>query len=74
LQLELEMANDELLYEMLTNYRDSCNERNIQMSVEEIRTLVLIWNERKDYRIDDFGLRTNVNYFEIRGFIASSDF
>ena len=74
LQLELEMANDELLYEMLTNYRDSCNERAVQMSPEEIRTLVLIWNSRVDYRIDDFGLRTNVNYFEIRGFIASPDF
>jgi len=74
LELELEMANDELLYEMLTRYRNSCNERNIQMSVEEIRSLVLVWNQRVDYRIDDLGLRTNVNYFEIRGFIASSDY
>ena len=64
--VELHMANDEVLYRRLRAYMNQCQEYNSQMSTIQIRNIVVNWNGELDYLIDNHNLVHSVNWENIR--------
>ena len=73
-EIELHMANDQTLYSMITEYRNTCV-RDIQpMLVSHLINLVTLWNRQlTEGNYDDFDLRNNVNYLKLRRRIENND-
>ena len=64
--VELHMANDEVLHRRIRAYMNQCQEYHSEMSTIQIRNIVVNWNGELDYIIDNHNLVHGVNWEDIR--------